>query len=526
MRNIIKCLYILLLVFGIGSCSDKQSKQISAVIPLAENKPDSALSILNKIDQTKLSDKDYALYSLIYTMAQDKSGLDVDNDSLLRYAFNWYHNKPTDSLYAKCEYYMGKYYSLNDSSEKALTCYSNSIQISRKHKDYYTMSLALLHASIIIRVYDQDLAIKYAISADSIYNNVKGATAHNKVYNLLNLAECYSYKQEKIRESINITQKAIDYAKMTKDSDVIADAYQDLSVFYGIEGSDSTLFAAKRSFAYRTNKDASTSYALSNAYIQVDSLEQAKTILTQIPQESLSRHGYEIFALLKQIALKELDYNKVSEYADSSAFYLEKENAENLQAKDQYYQLMVKREVQSTQYRSESKWKTKLVVITIVLSIIIIICLLYAYEQRKEKDRERAKNERKKHELEIRNKEIQINTMRDFLVRKVDIINRLESLKSSGKGKIILSEKDWEEIEFFLNNTDDDFAVRLHNAFPNLTTKDLRFMMLLRLKLPNSCLAVIYNIEEKSIRQNLFLIKKKLGIEGKNTSARRFIEVF
>ena len=95
---------MLLFVVSFMACSDKQGKQISAVIPIAENKPDSALSILNKIDQAKLSDKDLALYSLVYTMAQDKSGLDVDNDSLLRNAYNWYKDKPTDTLYAKCEY--------------------------------------------------------------------------------------------------------------------------------------------------------------------------------------------------------------------------------------------------------------------------------------------------------------------------------------------------------------------------------------------------------------------------------------
>ena len=94
------------------------SLPISTIIPLAEKKPDSALALLKKVDQTKLSEKAVALYSIAYTMAQDKSGIDVDNDSLLRNAYNWYNGKPADSLYAKCEYYMGKYYALNDSSEK------------------------------------------------------------------------------------------------------------------------------------------------------------------------------------------------------------------------------------------------------------------------------------------------------------------------------------------------------------------------------------------------------------------------
>lgn len=526
MRNKIKLIFILLIAINIVSCSDRQAKRISSVIPLAESNPTTALDLLSKIDQTKLSDKDLALYSLVYTMAQDKSGFDVDNDSLLRNAYNWYLDKPTDSLYAKFEYYMGKYYSLNDSSEKALNCFKNSIKVSRDQQDYYTQSLALVQASVVLRNYDQDLAIKYAISADSIYNKVKGATLNNKAYNILNIAECYLYKNPNTNKSIDLAIKAIGYAKTVKDSNTIADAYQDLSVFYGMQGNDSSLYAAKTAFSYRSKKDVSTYYALSMAYFQADSLKQAKLIISKIPEKSLIRHGYEIFSLLKNIALKEHDYKKISELADSTVYYLEKEDADNSQAKDRYYSMMIKKEVQSTQYRSESKWKTKLIIITIILSIVIIMFIIYVYVQRKEKYEEKVENEREKQELEIRNKIIQINTMRDFLVRKIDIINKLESFKSNSKAKIILSEEDWEEIELFLNNTDGNFAIRLHNTFPNLTTKDLRFMMLLRLKLPNSSLAVIYNIEEKSIRQNLFLIKKKLGIEGKSTSARKFIEDF
>ena len=89
---------------------------------------------------------------------------------------------------------------------------------------------------------------------------------------------------------------------------------------------------------------------------------------------------------------------------------------------------------------------------------------------------ERAENERQKYSIEMRNKEIQIKTMRDFLLRKVDIVNKLESLKSKGSGKIVLSEEDWDEVEIFLNNADGNFAIRLHQAFPNLATKDVRLL--------------------------------------------------
>ncbi len=522
--NIFKLIPALLIALNLVGCNDKQNLRISAIISLTESKPDSALTLLKKIDQTQLSEKDMALYSIAYTMAQDKSGIDVDNDSLLRNAYNWYNGKPADSLYAKCEYYMGKYYALNDSSEKALRCFSNSVKAAKRQNDYYTQSLALLQSSVILRSYNQNLALSYALSADAIYNKLKNASVSNKVHMLLNIAECFSYKDSEI--SKNYARKAIEVAEAANDSNTIADAYQDLSVFYEMADNDSALWAADRAFLYRDKKDASTFYALSLAYYQADSLNQAQSLLYQIPQASRARHEYEIFSLLKQIAWRKNDIIKVSEYADSSAFYLEKENTEVLRAKDQYYAMMTKREVQSTQYRSESKWKTILNIICISFSIIIITCLFYVYIQKKKKALEKAENERMKYAIEMRNKEIQIKTMRDFLLRKVDVVNKLESLKPNSRGKIVLSDEDWEEIEIFLNNADGNFTIRLHQAFPDLATKDVHLLMLLRLGIPNASMAAIYNIEEKSIRQNLFLVKKKLGIDGKNISARKFIEDF
>ena len=100
MRKIFDLILVLLIAINLVGCNDKQGRYISTIIPLAEKKPDSALALLKKVDQTKLSEKAVALYSIAYTMAQDKSGIDVDNDSLLRNAYNWYNGKPADSLYA------------------------------------------------------------------------------------------------------------------------------------------------------------------------------------------------------------------------------------------------------------------------------------------------------------------------------------------------------------------------------------------------------------------------------------------
>lgn len=379
MRSVIKFFSILLIVLCVAACGEKQGKQISAVIPIAENKPDSALSILNMIDQTRLSDKDFALYSLVYTMAQDKSGLDVDNDSLLRNAYNWYKDKPTDSLYAKCEYYMGKYYSLNDSSEKALNCFTNSIKAAKHQKDYYTQSMALLQSSVIVREYNPSLAISYAKDAINIYNKVKYGPMKNKVYGLLNLAECYSYEDNEEQRCISLVKQAINLAHNIKDSLSLADSYQDLSVFYGLIGAnDSALLMAKKHFSLCQGQEPSALYSLAQAYYNVDSLDRSKKLALRVLRLDSTNYGSAVYSLLHMIALKEGDYDHLNAFKDSLLLMMETQNSANCAAKDSYYSKLIGKEKLRINAQNENHRKTDIIITIIIISVIVVI-LSYAF---------------------------------------------------------------------------------------------------------------------------------------------------
>lgn len=144
------------------SCYQSHKREFDLAYTLAESKPDSALVFLNRINQGKLSDKDMAKYALIYYMAQDKSGLDVDNDSLIRIAYDWYGEHQDDSLYATALYYMGKCFLLNDSMEQAKACLEKSYSIS---DSLHNMNLKCLALDKLIEVEEQlapDTALKYA----------------------------------------------------------------------------------------------------------------------------------------------------------------------------------------------------------------------------------------------------------------------------------------------------------------------------------------------------------------------------
>ena len=525
MRKIFDLILVLLIAINLVGCNDKQGRYISTIIPLAEKKPDSALALLNKIDQTQLSEKAIALYSIAYTMAQDKSGIDVDNDSLLRNAYNWYNGKPADSLYAKCEYYMGKYYALNDSSEKALRCFSNSVKAAKRQNDYYTQSLALVQSSVIVREYDPDLAIKFSNEAVGLYNKVKNAPSNNKAYALLNLAECYSFKEGGIKQSFVIAKQAVKQAIAQKDTLALSDSYQDLSAFWSLlDNKDSVLYTSKLSFMYKRKHDTSSVLSLAWAYCDVDSLQASERLIKSISRREYLQYGSSIYSLLYAMALKKNNLQKANVYKDSLVAALESMNSANAKAKDAYYNKVIRKERQRAREQNESQFKTWAIISIIIVSIIIIAFILYISRYRRAQIQRLNEEQQERKRLIIEHQGTQISTMRNFLMRKISILHKLESLKTGKVKQVLLSDFDWEELEVFLNSSDNEFVERLKRDYPDLTPKDIKFLMLVRLKLPYSAIAQIYNIEPKSVKQKLFLIKEKLGLKDSPTSAKKFIE--
>ena len=108
MINTVKTSFFLLLVIVLSSCTDSRKLEtIRQAEMLMQEQPDSALRMLQTINRHSLHGEPLARYALVYSIAQDKSGQDVTNDSLLRIAPEYYSQHPDDSLYARSQYYMG-----------------------------------------------------------------------------------------------------------------------------------------------------------------------------------------------------------------------------------------------------------------------------------------------------------------------------------------------------------------------------------------------------------------------------------
>lgn len=177
--NRIVLLFALLLV--LASCRRSHVAAIKQSMSLADSFPDRALNILDSVRQQKVSDAEQPLYALAYTMALGKKSIEVDDDSLLRIAYNYYSKLPNDSLYGRCMYYMGNFYHRSDSDAKAIYCLKKSIKASVALRDtnYWCNALRVLSESE--RYTHPKRSLAYLNKSIAIYNSYSHAIVYNKL---------------------------------------------------------------------------------------------------------------------------------------------------------------------------------------------------------------------------------------------------------------------------------------------------------------------------------------------------------
>ncbi len=520
-------------IMVLAGCGDRHCKAIDTAYAIVNDSPDSALSILNHVNQHELARKEMARYALVCTIAQDKSGLDVSNDSLLGVAYTYYYSKPDDSLYAKCQYYMGKYYMLNGSSEKAIECFDKSIAATKNNGDKYTLCLGLEKLSKVISNSNNQKALYYAMKAERIYGSLPQKSKTNEAYYKLNVGEVL-LQSDSLRSATRKCNEALTIGLACKDTFLISDVYQVLSTIQRGEGEyQASLKSAKNSNKYCQNIENSKLLNLAWAYLNVDSINECKEILENI-KSTEAKDVYTKYYLLHLASLKKHDYVKACTMADSAYMHIEKMYTNELGKKEEYYNSLI-----YSQYeKGKSDGRVKLMywfIGNITLSgLILIFFILRSYKQYTHKaklelatEEHERELQKKKYEEEIRRKEIQLSTMRGYILNKISIAEKLDKIRDNREKSVPLSDGDWNEIRLFVNSVECDFVTRLKEKNPELSEDDINFMILLRLRMPSKAMALIYGISEKSIRQKLFVYKRKVGLEDKkDLSLRTFIEQF
>ena len=529
-----RILPLLLLVVCMLGCHRSQQADLKNAIAQADVNPDSVMKALNDLNRKHFSDEEDALYALAYTVAQDKSGLDVNEDTLLRNAYNYYIKHSNDSLYGKCMYYMGKYYKLKDSTECAIRCYREAIDASAEVKDTANECLALEAVAYILAVQDAKASLVNAHKAFSLYAQYSKALPRNYVCYAFTLSNSYDVCQFK-EKALHYAHVAMDKALSTNDTTLWADAYQSMAKSYvDLEREKEALDYIRMSFRYTRRPKVAQYVCLANCYYSNGMYDKCVQLLDTL-RVNTSREQFisYYFRFSSEVAMGNKERAKV--LADSAIETMTSLYVNAAKDKATYYEEKMQNGRQMAQAQTETL-KYKVILISVLsLFIVLVVFVFLFHRERSEKkkiayqvivkEKDLLKQQRQK---ELANQKVVARMINNFLNKKIEILETLKTIELGDKSShIILKDSEWKDIEEYLNITSNRFVERLRKKHPCLKEKDIRFSMLLRVDVTQACLANVYGISEKSVQQKLYNFKKPLGLEGKeNASAREYIKAF
>lgn len=309
--------------------------------------------------------------------------------------------------------------------------------------------------------------------------------------------------------------------------------YQEMALLELMEHRDNNALSCAQmavEIADAPSEEARLTLAL--VWMQVDSFAQAKEQLCKVLEydapsvKSLST----AYRYLLRIAVAEGEREEALALADSVCQWDDRLFEASQQLNHAYSRQMRQKDSEVARQETERQHRISLISGIVILFVILILFVFYLVQRRRRINRfEQEMREQKRLAQEqllaerLRHHEDQIAAMRSFLDQKVDTIQRIEELKEGASQHFAMCDKDWRELEGFLDSVEDLFVKRLRRQFPDLNEEAIHLMMLLRLHMPTRSLAIIYGISEKSVKQKLFVYKEKVGLKGEKTSLRDFI---
>lgn len=555
--------------FLLVSCDNRQTKSLlQDVETYIQERPDSALRVLRKVDSLTLNTKALrARYSVLFAMALDKNYIDTTALSILEPTVAYYERlgSPQDKMLS-C-YYLGRIYANRKDYPNAVIFYSQALRESSEY-DYYHRGLiyaasadaynasfndeeelrnTILAYECFEKIGDKDLDLSLYKVAQAYHNNERFDVA-DSLYSLV-----YSGKDSTSRLALYAMEDLVSNDLYQEKQDV----ERDLELLeYVAEHRGNLSLESYYEYAYLLLLAGKESEA-ENILSQLSNREaNGKTMEIRYRIAECKGQNEEALALLKSMLSHQNDV--VKKKLAQSVF----------KAQSDYYRLTAEVSEQKSTIANQRS------VIILIAGLMMAGLLYIVFMKRKtalirEKDRlaqaveesekllETVRN-RAKQEKEERDKDIfdlkshnererdKIKELRDMYVslyqkRFYEIgkyydaasSHRLESIKEKAYHDVISSTQAlFEEIasgsegqkkfEARINADLDDIVSKIRSDFPKLKDDDIRFICYLIVGFDTSTISFLMDISKENVRVKKHRLREKLnGYSGPNETLYR-----
>ena len=570
LQNITSLVAIVLFLI-MGACNNHpQAPILLEVEKIIEEQPDSALSILNKVENiNQLSEKDHATYCLLLTQAQDLNYITHTSDSLIKIAATYFEKSNDKHKASLSYYYMGRVNTDLHDAVKAQEFYLKALEIGEKTKDYHLLAKICNNLGTLYNYQDiYDLALPMQKKALYYINMEQKQDTVNMSYILRNTARTFTLMN--LEDSAVIYHKqALKYSRPYNISSILVDLgniyiykneYVEAKKYIDLAQNSTTILKTLYPIYLSKGK-------LLSAMGQLDS---AKYYLTQCSQSSNIYTQAGSLYHLAQVALKENDLNNYVKYTETYSTLRDSitkhSHFENIRiAQSMFnYQRIAKEKDQFEKKAAQRMIFIYQVIIIFFLTIAIFIFIFKREKIKKKRLTELKEEQYKRSQQYIENNNKQIFQLTETLHSKQEEMSEVErQLYEARKlmlemenrqifekqGTILLLEKDfhnssiyirihreddiqlspseWEELHQLIDATYPDFTNRLIRLYPQISIEEIHICYLVKMQLSIKKIAFIMHITSSGVSQCRRRLYKKFTGEPQNTEKfDRFIADF
>ena len=484
MRSIFRTWLFLLLIFALQACVEKDRQErrvIHQAELLMQEQPDSALHLLQTLHRPSLTGETLARYALIHSIAQDKSGLNVTSDSLLRVAYDYYCRHPEDSLYARSQYYMGKYLWLTEQPDSSYNCLLRAKTVSEADKDYYTAYLATDRMRRIAEISDTTLCLNLSKEAYQLYLKQGANNPVNEVYLLIGIGDSYSRRGD-MDSTLYYYDLALNKAQLAGDSIAIASVLQNISRYYNhYHENRISLDYAQRALSYRGYLDKRLATLLAQCYTENEEYDKARQYISALPDADSKENKLVKLSMQHRLSAKTGDADAAQEYFHAACNVAADMYLSTQKDKLELYRKNLHEALE--RQRAEHQRAVLLICLGFSFALLILLSLLLSTYRKKVRsqvtenqlleklhlaEKERLLAEEARHLLQEEYKERLLEDTRSYVKKIIGFHQKLEESQASGN-PLAIDDRDWSEIQAYLNACDNSFVTRFKEQYPTLS---------------------------------------------------------
>lgn len=510
-------LIIIVIATCLISCShhSKHWDTLVNIESIIEERPDSALAILEQIDKTELStDEEKACYALFLSMALDKNYIDLTNDSIIVIAEDYYRDTDNNHEKMLSYYYHARIFYNAKNYSKSLCLMIKSFDCADESNDYYWKGrIAEQISNIYGANYHGEEAIHYAEIA---YDNLKESGRQPYVnYSLLSLSRAYN--NNGVYDKCNsISKNLLDSASAYNDTllsvyskELLATSYIGLNDFQNA-------VASILDIQQDGNLSKNLKCLLGISYIELGEVTKAEKILKDIEDSYVSDDislGYEI---AKRRGDLETALNILSKlYNNLDSVFAQSMNLNFSQSLTEYHK--EEQEIKKNELIKEKQLRNRIILICLLIVIISVLSFINyrrKYRHKLEKNISIAQNLQEILLLKESNFSDAKETIRNLLASRFEIIDKLCRTIYENKATGLVKKKISNEIEKliedfssnklkiselekFVNKNYSNIIISFKSDFPNL--KEADYLLFLYTALGFSISAIALFLKEDKL---------------------------